>query len=77
MAAHIMFGCLETSTYLRHKLVLGSKRKYPVHPINAKREEFGEYHHLPNDLKDDAERFRSYYRMYPQKFSTIFGSCQG
>ena len=51
--------------------MLGSKRKYPVHPINAKREEFGKYHLLQNELKDDAERFRSYFRMYPQTFSTI------
>ena len=71
MAAHLMFGCLETSTYLRNKLMLGSKRKYPVHPINSKREKIGKYHLLQNELKDDAERFRSYFRMYPQTFSTI------
>ena len=60
MAAHIMFGCLETSTYLRQKIVLGSKRKYSVHAINAKREYFGEYHHLFEDLKEDVERCKIY-----------------
>ena len=47
-----MFGCLDTSTYLRNKLMLGSKRKYPVHPINSKREKFGKYNLLQNELKD-------------------------
>ena len=51
--------------------MLGSKRKYPVHPMNSKREKYGKYHLLQNELKDDAERFRSYFRMYPQTFSTI------
>ena len=59
MAAHIIFGCIETSKYLRNKLEVGSKRKYLVHHIKARREEFGKYHHLPYDLRVEAKRFRS------------------
>ena len=71
MAAHLMFGYLDTSPYLRNKILCGTKIKYAVHPINVKRATFGEYNHLQNDLKDDPQRFRSYFRMHQQTFSTI------
>ena len=48
-----------------------NNREWWIHPINVKRERCGEFHLLFNDLKEDEERFRSYFRMMPQTFYTI------
>ena len=34
-----------------------------IHPINASRQEHGEYHHLFRELKKDAQKFKEYTRM--------------
>ncbi|XP_030749371.1 protein ALP1-like [Sitophilus oryzae] len=39
-----------------------------VHPINQKRAELGEFHHLFNDLKEDEKKFFQYFRMSHNKF---------
>lgn len=67
----LLHGLLESSPYLRSRLLFGKRRQFSVHPINVQRESFGEYHHLSDDLKEDADRFHSYYKMYPPTFSVI------
>lgn len=47
------------------------KRSMWVHPINQKRANFGEFHHLFNDLKEDETKFFQYFRMSPTKFSEL------
>ena len=46
-------------------------RQYWVHPINERREELGEFHHLFNDLREDRERFKNYHRMDINTFDSI------
>lgn len=50
--------------------------KETVHPINKKRAEFGEYHHLMPDLKRDSARFFSYMRMTQSTFVYILDKIQ-
>ena len=38
------------------------KRKFGVHPINKKRKELGEYHHLMPMLEQDESKFKEYFR---------------
>ncbi|CAB3251503.1 unnamed protein product [Arctia plantaginis] len=42
-----------------------------VHDICQKRNVFGEYHHLFNDLKKDPVKFFEYFRMCFGKFETL------
>ncbi|KAG8316302.1 hypothetical protein J6590_054234 [Homalodisca vitripennis] len=42
-----------------------------VHPINKKRENFGEYHHLIRDLKLDDDRFKTYFRLNKDEFEEV------
>ena len=62
---------METSSILRSNIVF-EERDHWVHPINAKRDELGEFHHLIPELKEDAERFYGYFRMLPKTYTTIF-----
>lgn len=74
MAARKVFFLLELlgpSPYLKQDIVLGSKRDHWVHPINLQRDSLGEYHHLIPQLLDDEDRYRSYYRMSPETFTTL------
>ncbi|KAF6017298.1 hypothetical protein EB796_024365 [Bugula neritina] len=41
-------------------------RRYWVHPINRKRENFGIFAHLINELRNDELRFKKYFRMAPE-----------
>lgn len=44
------------------------KRSMWVHPINQKRAQLGEFHHLFKDLKEDEKKFFQYFRMSTKKF---------
>jgi hypothetical protein len=46
-------------------------RRHWVHPINQKRLTFGEFHQLYPDLRKDPERFKQYFRMFPEKFDEL------
>lgn len=48
-----------------------SNRSTNAHPINKKRIEFGEYHHLYPDLRKDPGRFFEYMRMSPSTFDYV------
>ncbi|CAG9823797.1 unnamed protein product [Phaedon cochleariae] len=47
------------------------KRRMWVHPINQKRANLGEFHHLFSDLREDEHKFFQYFRMSPSKFSEL------
>lgn len=44
------------------------KRKTWIHPINEKREVYGEFHHLFPDLLEHKTKFFKYFRMSKEKF---------
>ena len=69
----LLASLLETSTVLKRRLIFDGEREYWVHPINIRRETYGEFHHLFEDLKKDEERFKVYFRMNLQSFQTILG----
>ncbi|KAG8319915.1 hypothetical protein J6590_081055 [Homalodisca vitripennis] len=58
----------EEETVLLYSLTNRSKW---VHPINKKREKFGEYHHLIRDLKLDDDRFKTYFRLNKDEFEEV------
>lgn len=66
-----MMYLAETSPWLKQKIVFGDEREHWVHPVNAKREDCGEFHNLYADLRQDPDMFRSYFRMSPESFSVI------
>jgi hypothetical protein len=47
------------------------RRRWWVHPINVKRLDFGEYHHLMPDLRDDEQKFHRYFRMEMEEFDFL------
>lgn len=47
------------------------KRRKWVHEINKKRDEFGEFHHLCNELTSYEDRFASYFRMTREQFEEL------
>lgn len=49
----------------RHKR---RKHRYLVHDIFIRREEYGEFHHLFNDLKTDEDKFFLYFPMSSKTF---------
>ena len=57
---------LQESTFLKLK-----RKRKAVHDINLKKTEFGEYHHLFQDLKQDAGKFFDYTRMTVETFNYI------
>jgi hypothetical protein len=46
-------------------------RRWWVHPINAKRPWYGEYHHLMPDLRRHEQRFYRYFRMKYAEFDLL------
>ena len=51
-------------------------RKEGVHPINRKRREYGEYHHLFIELKKDNQKFFEYMRMTQDTFYYILNKIE-
>jgi len=47
-----------------------SERKY-VHEVNMKRREFGEFHHLMKQLRQDEVQFKEYFRMSSNQFEQL------
>lgn len=54
----------------------GGFREYGVHPVNQKRNIFGEYHHLYPDLLGFPQKFRDYTRMEIETFEYILSKIQ-
>ncbi|XP_024085617.1 protein ALP1-like isoform X2 [Cimex lectularius] len=60
---------LENSAVIRRRIK--RRRSKWVHEINQVRSTLGEYHHLYRHLREDEERFCSYFRMSPSTFDYI------
>ena len=52
--------------------VVGNKheRKW-VHEVNMKRREFGEFHHLMKQLRQDEVKFKEYFQMSSNQFEQL------
>ncbi|KAG8300817.1 hypothetical protein J6590_067088 [Homalodisca vitripennis] len=48
-----------------------TNRTHWVHPINQRREQCGEYHHLMKDLELDDDRFTKYFRLSKPEYEEI------
>ena len=46
------------------------KRKW-VHEVNMKRREFGEFHHLMKQIRQDEVKFKKYFRMSSNQFEHL------
>ncbi len=51
-------------------------RKYWVHPINQRRESFGEFHKLVGELKEFPDQFFHYFHMTEKQFKTLLGKIE-
>ena len=60
-----LFRAMQKTFFFRRK-----KRKW-VHEINVERKEFGEFHTLMPELRQDAKRFYIYFRMPSECFDEI------
>lgn len=49
------------------------KRKTWVYDINVKRKELGEFHCLVQELQNDPQRFKMYFRMTKEEFGFLHG----
>jgi len=51
---------------------VGNKRERKwVHELNMKRREFGEFHHLMKQLRQDEMKFEEYFRMSINQFEQL------
>jgi len=57
---------IAVQTYLKRKKK--KPRRFGVHPINSVRLNFGQFHTLFSQLKEDRVKFFSYYRMKMETF---------
>ena len=58
--------------------ILGSSsnRMHSAHPVNHRRQEFGEYHHLLQELKKYEDKFHSYMRISIETFTYILNKIE-
>lgn len=54
---------LTDNTFLRNLFQSKKHRRIGVHEMNKKRNEFGEFHHIYNELRRDSDRFFNFLRM--------------
>lgn len=48
----------------------GRKRCW-IHDINLSRPNFGEYHHLVQEMQDDEGKFKQYFRLSPAQLTEV------
>jgi len=57
---------------------VGSKREGKwVHELNVKSREFGEFHHLMKQLRQDEVKFKEYFRMSSNQFEQLLSLIKG
>ena len=56
---------------LRRRRRQQTARRWWVHPLNQKRSNLGEYHHMMPDMRDDEEKFFRYLRMEFKPFDEL------
>lgn len=64
------FYLLENSFLKLNRKLMG------IHPINKNRKQFGEYHHLFKEIKEDESRFFQYLRMSISAFNDLMEITQ-
>lgn len=57
-------------------LAVRGVRKYSVHPVNKRRQRFGQYHTLFSELKNHPQRFFEYVRMDIATFEYILNALE-
>ena len=63
---------LSESSFLKYSL-FSKRRRFWVHEINRVRPEFGKYHHLMPQLRNDKAKFKDYLRMSSSTFDLLLG----
>lgn len=64
---------LAVNSYLKKK----KKRRFGVHPINTVRLKYGQFNTLVSSLREDDEKFFSYFRMSAKPFDELLSFVQG
>ena len=64
----LLFLLADTPVWVLDQIV---DRKHWIHPMNKDSERFGEFQHLFTALKQDEDRFKSYFRMTLSTFEYI------
>ena len=67
---------LTDNTFLRNRFRSKKHRRIGVHEMNKKRNEFGEFHHIYNELRRDSERFFNFLRMSRETFDFILSKIK-
>ena len=60
------------SSFLKYSL-FSERRRFWVHEISKARPEFGEYHHLMPQLRNDEAKFKDYLRRSSSTFDLLLG----
>ncbi|KAK7919088.1 hypothetical protein WMY93_010372 [Mugilogobius chulae] len=60
-------------TLQRRRLVQRRRRRFWVHPILQNRLQYGEFHHLIQELRLDDDRFQRYFRLSRAQFDDLLG----
>ncbi|PRD28490.1 UNVERIFIED_CONTAM: hypothetical protein NCL1_32220 [Trichonephila clavipes] len=68
----VEYGCC-LSIFCRRQQCRQKTNRLWIHEINRKRPEFGTFHHLHPDLRNDERKFYSYFRMSEELFSILLG----
>jgi hypothetical protein len=58
-------------------LISSSGRRYSAHPINERRQKFGKFHHLYQEVKADPQKFHDYIRMSVETFQYSLIGIEG
>jgi hypothetical protein len=58
-------------------LISSSGRRYSANPINERRQKFGEFHHLYQEVKTDPQKFHDYIRMSMETFQYLLIGIEG
>lgn len=67
---------MSENVYLQYLRIMKQPRRFGVHPINRARTEFGEFHHLYPQLRQDPDKFFSYLRMSIESFDLLLSKVQ-
>ena len=63
---------LSESSFLKYSL-FSKRRRFWVHEINKVRPEFGKYHHLMPQLRNDEAKLKDYLSMSSSTFDLLLG----
>jgi len=64
------------NSFLRNHLRRNKRKRIGVHEMNKKRNKFGEFHHIYNDLRIDNDRFFNFLHMSVETFDFILSKIK-